>query len=163
MAPGHILDIVRDLPTVGVAAGDYLIEQGKKRGALFVLIDGAVTISSYGVTVAEVSEPGAIFGEMSSLLDRPATATVTATVDSRFHVAQRGGEYLTATPEVAIEVARALAERLELLTSYLADIKEQFAESGGHLALVDGVMRSLIHEKLPVVRPGSVRMPETDY
>jgi CRP-like cAMP-binding protein len=163
VAPGHILDIVRDLPTVGVAAGDYLIEQGKKRGALFVLIDGAVTISSYGVTVAEVSEPGAIFGEMSSLLDRPASASVRASVDSTFLMARDGAAFLADRPDVVILVARALALRLDGLTGYLADVKHQFADMGGHLGMLDEVMTTLMHDTMPTVQPGSARMPDLDY
>jgi CRP/FNR family cyclic AMP-dependent transcriptional regulator len=163
VAGTRILQVCSDLPTLDLAAGSTVIEQGRKRGALFVLVDGAVTITSDGVVVAGVSEPGAIFGEMSSLLDRPATTTVTVVRDSTFLVAERGGAYLAATPDAAIEVSRALAERLELMTSYLADITVQFAEHGGHGALVGDVMRTLIHDALPTVRPGSVRMPEVEY
>ena len=110
-----------------------------------------------------MSAPGSIFGEMSSLLDQPAATTVRATVDSTFLLAEDGAAFLASTPEAVIEVARALAVRLEVLASYLADVKQQFAEHGGHLAMVDEVMRTLVHDTLPEVRPGSVRMPEADY
>jgi CRP-like cAMP-binding protein len=163
VADAPILAVCAGLPRIVIPTGSHVIEQGAKRGALFVLVEGAVIIDSDNIPVAEISEPGAIFGEMSSLLDRPASTTVTATVDTTFLFAERGAAYLAATPEAAIEVARALAERLEQLTSYLSDTKLQFAEFGGHVALMDDVMKALIHDKLPVVRPGSVRMPETEY
>jgi len=161
MAP--ILDICAGLPRTVIPTGSFVIEQGKKRGSLFVLVDGAVAIEHDGVVVAEVAQPGAIFGEMSTLLDRPASTTVRATVDSTFLIAEQGGAFLAATPEAVIEVARALATRLEMLTSYLADAKQQFADQGGHVAVMDDVIRTLIHDRLPVVEPGSIRMPETDY
>lgn len=158
-----ILDICAALPGLALSAGSPVIEQGKKRGSLFVLVEGSVTVERDGVTLARLDQPGTIFGEMSSLLDQPAATTVRTTVDSTFLVAERGAEFLAATPEAVIEVARALAQRIELLTGYLADVKHQFADLGGHMAMIDEVMTTLIHDQLPVVRPGSVRMPETDY
>ena len=158
-----ILEVCHDLPLVVVPAGSNVIEVGKKLGSLFVLVEGAVAIERDGMTVAELREPGAILGEMSVLLDRPASTTVRATVESAFLVARDGATYLVQRPDVAIEVARALATRLEALTSYLADVKHQFAEHPGHMALVHEVMKTLIHDKLPVVQSGSVRMPEVEY
>ncbi len=163
IATPPILELCHDLPRTVIGAGADVIEQGRKLGSLFILVEGAATVSRDGVVVAVLSEPGTVFGEMSTLLDQPATATVTATVDCTFLVARDGAAFLEQTPGATAEVARALAHRLELLTGYMADVSRQFAGRDGHLGLVGEVMRSLIHEQLPVVRPGSVRMPEVDY
>ena len=158
-----ILDICASLPRVVIPRGSNVIEQGKRRGSLFILVEGSVLVERDGVTLAELERAGTIFGEMSSLLDRPAATTVRTTVDSTFLMAEDGAAFLAATPDAVIEVARALAVRIEMMTSYLAEVKHQFAEQEGHLSMVDDVMKTLIHDTLPEVQPGSVRMPEIEY
>jgi CRP-like cAMP-binding protein len=65
-------------------AGETLLEAGSTTGRLLILRRGAVTIE--GMAIAEVSEPGAIFGELSALLNQPHTADVRALESSEFHV-----------------------------------------------------------------------------
>ena len=48
---------------------------------------GAVAVVKEGVEIAGVTEPGAVFGELSVLLDQPHTADVRALEASQFHVA----------------------------------------------------------------------------
>ncbi len=158
-----LLDRCASLPTVDVPAGSTVIEQGKKLGSLFVLVHGGVTLERDGVTIAQIEAPGSIFGEMSSLLDRPASASVRASVDSTFLMARDGAAFLADRPDVVILVARALALRLDGLTGYLADVKHQFADMGGHLGMLDEVMTTLMHDTMPTVQPGSARMPDLDY
>ena len=159
----ELLGSCSDLPRTTVAAGTTVIEQGRKLGSLFVLVAGEVSLERDGVAIANIAEAGSIFGEMSSLLDRPASATVRATVDTTFLVAADGGAFLIERPDVTILVARALALRLDSLSGYLADVKHQYGDQGDHLGLVHEVMSTLMHDKLPTVRPGSARMPETEY
>jgi CRP/FNR family cyclic AMP-dependent transcriptional regulator len=159
----NLLDRCASLPRTVVPAGERLIHQGRKLGSLFVLVEGSVTLERDDVSIAMLSEPGSIFGEMSSLLDRPATASVRATADSTFLVAKDGAAYLAERPDVTLMVARALAMRLDAVSGYMAEVKRQFADQVGHLGIVDEVMTTLMHDKLPTVQPGSARMPELDY
>ena len=55
-----------------------LIEEGATAGRMFVLESGEVVVEHDGVPFARIDTPGAVFGEMSAVLDRPATATVRA-------------------------------------------------------------------------------------
>ena len=90
-----------------------------------------------------VSVPGAILGEVSLLLDRPHMATVRALEDTTLVVIEDPEAFLAAHPEVNTEISRVLAHRLDLMTNYLADLKEQFAEESSHLGIVDEVLASL--------------------
>ena len=51
----------------GIAAGTELLEEGHSTGHLYILLDGRLEVIKAGATVAVVSEPGALFGEMSLL------------------------------------------------------------------------------------------------
>ena len=52
------------------------------------------------------------------------------------------------------------AARLDGLTQYLVDIKNQFAGRDDHMAMIDGILHSLVHHQAPRARPGSARDPE---
>src|ERR1700734_3344669 len=109
----NLLDICSDLPHRPVAAGSCVVEQGRKITSLFVLVQGEGAIERDNVEIASMKAAGSIFGEVASLLDRPAVITARAKVDSVFLVAEDGGAYLDERPDVTIVVARVLADRLD--------------------------------------------------
>lgn len=159
----NLLDSCNDLPTTIVKAGEVVIDQGQAPGSVLLLVEGEVVVERDGVPFARIDSPGSIFGEMSALLDRPATATVRAKVDTKFLVATDGEAFLAARPDIALTVARTLAIRLDNLSGYLADVKRQFADQADHLGMLEEVIGTLIHHQAPPVQTGSARMPEVDY
>ena len=52
------------------------------------------------------------------------------------------------------------AARLDGLTQYLVDVKEQFAGHDDHLGMVDRILDTLVHHQAPRPRTGSARDPE---
>jgi CRP/FNR family transcriptional regulator, cyclic AMP receptor protein len=54
---------------------------------LLILRKGLVEVAKEGVEIARVTDPGAVFGEISALLDQPHSADVRALTSSQFHVA----------------------------------------------------------------------------
>jgi CRP-like cAMP-binding protein len=100
-----------------------------------------------------------LFGEMSTVLGGPATATVRASVRSTLRIAPEPEAFL-ARPGVALAVLRLTATRLDSMTRYLSDVRAQFGHLDNHLGMVDGVLETLLHHQAPVVRPGSARDPE---
>jgi CRP-like cAMP-binding protein len=108
--------------------GQDLCRQGDQGDAAFVLLSGTadVIVSSAAgdVRVAEVG-PDAIVGEMSVLCNIPRTATVRAT--SKLDVLRISKDhFLTLTsefPNVATEIMRTLASRLNRTTSELANAR----------------------------------------
>ncbi len=157
-----LLEHCAHLPHRSVDAGTVLVEQGAPFGEVIVLVAGRVAIERDGELLALVDEPGAILGEMSTVLDRPASATMRATRDTEFLVAEDGVGFLLEHPAVVLEVARTLATRLDNLTGHLADVKRQYGDSGNHLGMLDDVMGTLMHHQRSEVRSGSARQPEPD-
>ena len=143
-----------------VAAGTVLIAEGMRSGRLYVLAEGSIEVVRGETQVAVVSEPGSFFGEMSLLLDLPHTATVRALSPATVFAFDDAETFLRSDPEIALIVARMLAQRLNAATTYLVDLKRQYAGNGHHLAMVSEVLASLIHNQEPEFTPGSDRQPD---
>jgi CRP/FNR family transcriptional regulator, cyclic AMP receptor protein len=155
-----LLALCVDLPKETVPVGDVLIEFGASMSRMYVLASGAVTIERDGVPFARIDTPGAVFGEMSVVLGRPATATVRASSDVEVHVITEPEAFLTERPGAALAVLRMTASRLDGMTHYLVDVKRQFAGEEGHLGMVDQILDTLLHHQAPPIRTGSARDPE---
>jgi CRP/FNR family transcriptional regulator, cyclic AMP receptor protein len=123
--------IQRDVP-----AGTLVIHEGGRTGHLYVLMEGRLEVVKGDTVVASIAEPGAVFGEMSVLLDQPHTATVRAASDSTIYEFSDGASFLRDQPALTLLIAKLLAQRLNVATRYLADIKRQYAGHGNHLAMV---------------------------
>ena len=155
-----ILEQCRGLPERRFESGAVLLAEGETTGLLIVLVEGAVEISKAGYPIATVSDPGAIFGEISLLLDKPHMATVRATAPVRAYVAEGGADFLRGHPAIATELSRLLAQRLHGLSTYLVDLKRQFEDREDHLGMVDDVLETLAHQQRTTFTPGSDRDPE---
>jgi CRP-like cAMP-binding protein len=156
----NLLDYCQGLPERRFAAGDVLLEQGTVAGVLYLLVEGAVEVVKGDVQITTVSEPGAVFGEISVLLGVPHTATVRALRECRCYVAQDPVGFLRSHPDIAFEVARLLSRRVQMASGYLADLKHQFADRDDHLAIVDEVLDSLVHHQGAEADAGSDRHPD---
>jgi CRP-like cAMP-binding protein len=116
------LELCRGIPTKTVAAGTVLFAEGKRSGALCILIDGQVEILRGDFQVNTVSEPGAFFGEMSLLLNIAHTATVRTLTPCQVHWIDDGEGFLRTNKEVAYDFLKVLAERLRGVTIHLTDL-----------------------------------------
>jgi CRP/FNR family cyclic AMP-dependent transcriptional regulator len=155
-----LLELCAGLPVVSTPASGVLIEEGSRPGRLFVLVDGEVTIERVGTALARVDTPGSVFGEMSAVLGQPATATVRAATDVRVHVVEDPLTFLVEQPGVALAVLRVTAARLDGMTRYLTDVKQQLAGEEGHLGRVGQILDTLLHHQGAPAIPGSARDPE---
>jgi CRP-like cAMP-binding protein len=77
------------LPLATYEAGETVFAEGTKTGRLLILKSGAVAIVKGDTEIATVAEPGAVFGELSALLDQPHSADVRALEASEFHGHER--------------------------------------------------------------------------
>jgi CRP/FNR family transcriptional regulator, cyclic AMP receptor protein len=143
-----------------VSGGALVIREGETTGHLYVLIDGRLEVLKGDTIVASIAEPGAVLGEMSVLLDQPHTATVRAASDSTIYEFSDAASFLREQPAVALLIARLLAQRLNIATTYLADIKRQYAGHGNHLAMVGDILQSMINLSPTRVSPGSDRQSD---
>lgn len=156
-----VLETCRGLPLRDYGAGETVLAEGGTDRVIYVLVEGTVEIVKGDVQINTVADPGAIFGEVSVLLDIPHMATVKTLTPSVFHVASDPKQFLHAQPEIALAVAALLAKRLHIVTGYLVDLKRQFEGHDSHLSLVDEVLESLVHHQEPETEPGSDRHPDT--
>jgi CRP-like cAMP-binding protein len=125
-----------------------------------VLIEGRLEVIKGDTVVATITEPGAVLGEMSVLLDKPHTATVRAASQSVIYEINDAASFLRQQPAVAILIARMLAQRLNVANTYLADLKRQYGGHGNHLAMVGDILQSMINLSPTQVSPGSDRQSD---
>lgn len=141
-----VLDVLRGHPVRTYAAGEAVLTQGERTGLLYVLVSGALVVMKDDVEVARVTEPGAILGDLSALLDVPHTASVRALKESSFHLVTDPRGFLSQHPAVCLQLCELLARRLDALNKYLVDVKQQFA-GDSHLGMVDDVLDTLMHRQ----------------
>ena len=158
-----LMELAEGLPEEAIGAGVTLLREGEQTGTVFVLLAGALRVEKGGALIAIVDEPGACVGEMSALLDVPHTADVVALEPSRVARLDAAAARLRDDPELTLALATLLARRLQLVTSYLADLKRQYADEDSNLGMVDTVLASLTRHSGRAAQLGSDRDPEPEY
>jgi CRP/FNR family cyclic AMP-dependent transcriptional regulator len=161
-----MLDIETDLqpfPVVSLTAGQYLMSQGEMTDSIYFLLEGAVRVTKDGYDVAVITDKGAVFGEMSILLDYQHTASVQCLEDSRFYHIEHPKKYLEEHPRLIWHIAQILGMRLFNLNQYLVDVKRQY-EGHDHLQMVDEVLEALLNQqKTRILRRGDSKRDTGDY
>jgi CRP-like cAMP-binding protein len=111
------------LPIKTYQAGDTVLDARSTTGRVMILTEGAVAVVKDGIEIARVMEPGAVFGELSVLLDQPHSADVRAVEPSQFQVTDAAS--LLQDPTALLYVATVLARRLNSANQTLVDLKRQ--------------------------------------
>jgi CRP-like cAMP-binding protein len=122
------------LPLESYDTGEIVFAEGTKTGRLMILKSGTVGIYKGDVEFAQVAEPGAVFGELSALLDAPHSADVRALEPSEFHVADAAT--LLQDPTALLYVTVVLARRIDAANQGLLQLKIML-ESGEPRGLID--------------------------
>src|SRR5947209_1607850 len=125
------------LPLETYKIGETVLAAGSKTGRLLILKKGTVTIVKGAIAIAKVTEPGAVFGELSALLDQPHTADVHATEPSQFHVADAA--LLMQDPIVLLYVAGLLARRLDGANLAVIKLKNQLQTDQPRSRIVESI------------------------
>ncbi len=141
----RILKLCEGMKTVSFAPGEVLFPEGGKTGCLYIMISGAVEVSKGECPVTIIREPGAVFGEISILLDQPHPASVEAVEETTCYVSGEGRDFLERHPGMALAVAELLASRLKSMIGYLGDLKAQYEDRKDHLGMVDELLLNLAH------------------
>ena len=158
----QMLELAANLPEITVQPGELLCQEGGESGSIWVLISGSLAVLKGDVEVNTINRPGAIIGEIAVLLGSGNSASVRADSICRLHYAADGAALLRSDPEITTHVATGLAERLNFLTTYLADLRHQYGDAPG-LAMVGQVLNQLATREGPLARPGSARDPDPEY
>jgi len=157
-----MLSLSAHLPEVRLAPGEVVVNEGGTSGALWVLVSGSLQVRKGSVVVNTIARPGALIGEVSALLDTAYSATVEALEPTVLRHAADGQALLASDPRITRLVAVGLAERLNFVTTYLADLKHQYGDAPG-LTMVSDVLNQLAQRQAPKARPGSARDPDPAY
>lgn len=138
-----------EFPLDKFAPGEVLLPEGPATNRMFILAAGEVEVLRGDTQVADIASPGAIFGEIAALLGGPHTATVRAVTPVTAFRIENARTLLHEHREIGFHVSLILAQRLADATSYLADVKRQFADRGDHLGMVDQVLDTLVQRQQP--------------
>src|SRR3984885_517383 len=122
------------LPLESFDAGETVFAEGTKTGRLMILKSGMVGIYKGDIEFAQVSEPGAVFGELSALLDAPHSADVRTLESSEFHVADAAA--LLQDPAALLYVTIVLARRIDAANQGLLQLKTML-DAGEPRGLID--------------------------
>jgi CRP/FNR family transcriptional regulator, cyclic AMP receptor protein len=126
------------LPVARYEADQTVFAEGSKTGKLLILKEGAVAIVKGGTEIATVAEPGAVFGELSALLDQPHSADVRALETCEFYVAD-AATLLGDDPAALLYVTMMLARRLDGANAMFLELKNQLA-AGEPPGLIEGTL-----------------------
>ena len=122
------------LPLRTYQAGEFVLATRSKTGQLLILRKGVVAILKDGIKIATVADPGAVFGELSALLDQPHTADVRALETSQFYAAD-AATLLVHEPTAVLYIATILAQRLNMANRVVIELKSQLAAGKPHNVL----------------------------
>jgi CRP-like cAMP-binding protein len=156
-----LLASCRELPAVEFEPGAIIVREDDEGGELWILEYGTLQVRKGDIPVNTIDQPGAIIGEVSVLLGNPYGATVEASAPSRLRSAPDGAAFMS-DPEVMRLIAVGLAERLNYVTAYLADLQQQYGDAPG-LSMVGTVLTRLAQRQPAPVRGGSARDPDPEY
>ena len=161
--PSEVLALTADLPPLRLSPCDELYRQGDDSDAgISVLVDGSLRIELDDAVLSQIDVPGAFVGEIGALLGAPRTARVVATEPTTVRSIGDPAAFFATHPELALELARQLAGRLQRLLAYLGDVRSQYGDAGGHLAMLDSVLGKLATRAPVEIEPGSDRAADYD-
>lgn len=137
------------IPKVKYPAGDCLIVQDTKPPGIFFLTHGSVDVVIDGSTIAEVSQLGAIFGEMAYFLDSDSSATIRCNTDCEFLFIDNPQEFFRNNPDVIYNITKIMCSRIINLSKQVALLKNNAGEVSG---LVDreAMLDKLLKQSGPV-------------
>jgi len=123
---------------VKVTKGHTLFKEGDAGDRLFVVVEGKLKLGTSSgdgrENLLSILGPGDMFGELSLFDPGPRTATATAVTDSRVLALANDQVigWVTAHPEVSLQLLKRLARRLRRTNEVLADLV--FADVPGRVA-----------------------------
>jgi CRP-like cAMP-binding protein len=123
---------------VKVSKGQTLLKEGDAGDRLFVVVEGKLKLGTSSgdgrENLLSILGPGDMFGELSLFDPGPRTATATAVTDARVLALANDQVigWVTAHPQVSLQLFKRLARRLRRTNEVLADLV--FADVPGRVA-----------------------------
>jgi type IV pilus assembly protein PilB len=110
--------------------GDFIIRQNNNDNDFFKLVIGAVAVVKDGKKIAEITEPGEYFGEMSAISGEPRSASITS--KGRSKVKRFPGDKLQEViqkyPDVANHLFKTVVNRLGQANNIIVKLANERAK-----------------------------------
>lgn len=135
-------ELLTSLPVEKYAAGEAVLAAGSKSGRLLILKQGEVVVLKDSVEIARVAAPGAVFGEISALLNLPHSADIRTLKESHFYTADAA--LADKDPTVLRHIARILARRILEANKNLVELKSQAGASGSVMSRMLGKIERVL-------------------
>jgi len=104
---------------------------------------GKLLVVRDGVTIATISQPGTLVGEMSVLLGTRNSATVRAETETRVRVIRDAIKLLDSEPDLARRVATLVAGRLDATSALLVELTKQNKGKASEQGLLSRILTTL--------------------
>jgi hypothetical protein len=130
---GELAAIGSIAEVISYSAGEVVLKEGERGEAMYLIIEGDVTVSKEGKTekgpsveLARIST-GDYFGEMALFEEAPRSATIRTVGPSRFLVLHKREftEMVREYPLIALRICKALSGRIRRLHEKVKDYKMQ--------------------------------------
>ncbi|MCM8540680.1 MAG: cyclic nucleotide-binding domain-containing protein [Lentisphaeraceae bacterium] len=95
-----------------IMSGSILLTEGESPCPTYVLINGAVKVTTGGVEIGIFKNAGDTFGEMAAILEGPVSATVETVEDSEMYVINNFSEFLSKNPSICVDLLKNSYHRL---------------------------------------------------
>lgn len=136
------------------APGQYVFREEEYSFELFVLEEGTVEVFVSEEKLTEISEPGAVLGEIGALLKRPRAATVRAKTACRCTIYPDFQALTAAEPAFLLKIAETLAQRLVDMNERMDRIWTVLYRARVGQDVIDQVQAAVRGEKrVPVAAP----------
>lgn len=145
MAAPNLAELAWSHPQRKLEAGDVLITEGSPGGMLYVLESGRLVVERDGVALATLTEPGALIGEMSVLLGTPNSADVRAIGPTSVREIRDGMVFLQSQPAALLQVATALAVRLDNTSSIVVRLQGEHRDQPEQHSIFTRLASSLFY------------------
>jgi CRP-like cAMP-binding protein len=155
-----LLTLTEGMAERRLEAGDTVFVEGEPSRSVVVLVEGELLIESNGVVVNRHTRPGSIVGETGTLLGRDRNATVTATTPTVVREIGDPEQFFVSHPELALELARQLAGRLDRITTYVSEVEALYADRTDHLGMFGQLLGRIATAPTVEVEGGSERSPD---
>ncbi|MBZ4203074.1 MAG: cyclic nucleotide-binding domain-containing protein [Methylovulum sp.] len=103
--------------TMHFAAGQTISVEGSIGMGWYILLQGTIGVYKKGARIAEFTKKGAVFGELSTILNTPRTATLKAdSVADVLYIEENLEQLIIKHPDITRKIIVSLAERLTKTT-----------------------------------------------
>ncbi|MEQ1768290.1 MAG: cyclic nucleotide-binding domain-containing protein [Devosia sp.] len=139
-----LLTLTKGQPTRQLIPNESLLTAGEQSGELYILESGRLSVVRDGVAIASITEPGALIGEMSVLLNIEHSATVRAETEAVVRVIDDPIGFMERSPLVALHVATLACARLNTTSALLVELKREAEGQSKQQGLLSRIFASMV-------------------